>query len=170
MSRLNRLNIVNIFSAGAVPWTYLWSTETLFYELWEQRKTDINGNLVGLIRGEVLTKSGTPGSEVYRCPDTAGYKAADIDNLWFTAASVQRDVLTNNLRGYDFARTIVRYQGQDPYSIEAIAILNVGAVIPEELKVRFYGDFKLSPWWSGSWVDLGEVKENRAFEYTPWVP
>jgi hypothetical protein len=173
MSRLNRLNLLNKYSAGALPWTDFWVSQTIFYELWDLRKKNDDGGSTGLIRGDILTITGTLGNETYQVPNIVGYRTSDTENLWFTPVPVRRSVTTEELRSYDFQRTIIRYLSEDPFTIEAIGILNPAAVITnlsDELLTKFYNDFRLNPWWNGEWIDAGETKENRAFEQTLWVP
>jgi hypothetical protein len=171
--RLNRLNIVNKYSAGASFWSDFWIAQGIFYELWDIDRLDEDGNAPGLIRGDILTIGGTEGDETYQVPDTTPYKNADTDKIWFNASMVRRLVTKDELTGYDLPRTIVKYLGEDPFTVEALGILNLSAVIQnmsDALITKFYNDFKLNPWWDNEWLDAGEIKENRAFEQTLWTP
>jgi hypothetical protein len=170
MSRLNRLNLLNKDSAGAISLVDFWIGQGVFTELWFLTSRNMDSNLVGVVGGDILTVSGYSGSESFQCPDTQAYKDADTDLIWFDAGGVRRTVLTDELRGYDFAKTIVWYKGQDPFTLIAIGILDPTVTLTDPILTRLYNEFKLNPWWDGSWKDAGEIKENRAFEQSIWTP
>jgi hypothetical protein len=167
---LNRLNLINKSQAGAVRWTDFWITQGVFLELWDLRKKDTDGNSMGLMNSNLLTIIGNAGNETYQCPNTTAFKNADTDSIWFTTGLVRRTVTTNELRGYDFLKTIVKYMNEDPFTLEAIGILNLNAIFDDELFIRLYNDFKLNQWRGDDWIDAGEVKENRPYEQTLWTP
>jgi len=167
---LNRLNLINKSQAGIKVWTDFWLTQGVFLELWDLKKKDTDGNSIGLINSNILTISGNAGNETYQVPNTTVFKNADTDNLWFTTGRVRRTVTTDELRGYDFPKTIVRYLSEDPFTLEAIGVLNLNVTFTDELLIRLYNDFKLNQWRSDDWIDAGEVKENRPYEQTLWTP
>lgn len=170
---LNRLNIVNKYSAGALYGIEAWKTASLFYEIWDIARTAQGSNAAGLKRGDPMYITGVPGSEIYQILNTAGYRAADTDYLWITSGLVPRSVLTPELTGYDFSRTIVKYLSLNPFTIEAIGLLDPAvdiAALTDEEKAVFYNEWKLNPYWSGTWIDAGEIKENREFDHTIWTP
>jgi len=151
-------------------WATWWASQPECVELWlkdDAHKND-DGNYVGLRNGDILTIiDDTPGAETFQCPNTATYIAADTDNLWFTGIPALRTATTANLIGFDFIRTIVKYQDNAPNSIVAIMILSsdIGAAKIDKL----HRDFWLSIFWSGVWNDFGHLKSNKGLHKYYWV-
>lgn len=114
---------------------------------------------------DYLTVAGSAGSETYQCPNTAPYIAADTDYIWFNTYATLRSVISAELIGYDFTRTIVKYANTAPYAIEAIMILSSDF---DTNKMR--DDFDLSVWWSNVLSAHGNVKGNRGSEQSVWTP
>jgi hypothetical protein len=142
-------------------WSSYWShqSDVLFFA---ETKNVVAGKLYNKVSGrtaEYLTLTGSAGSEVYTCPDTADYQTADTDRLWFLPSTTQLNVKTADLIAYDFTRTIVKYTSVAPYTIEAIAILS--ADISASLVDRLHKDFLLSLYWSGVYNDSGVLKDNK---------
>lgn len=139
----------------------------------------ISGNsLLSDLGSDVITVSGKDFSTKYipstatatfTLPNTATYKAADTDHLWFTEAGVPRNVTVTELIGYDFARTIVYYNSTAPHDIQWIGLFAADATLSEAEINLLHRAFKLHIFWSGTWNDYGYFKDNRGFEQLPWV-
>jgi len=115
---------------------------------------------------DFLTVAGVAGSETYQCPNTAPYITADTDHVWFKADGTQRTLKTSYAVGFDFARTIVKYDSASPHLVRAILILSSDLETSKENKLRT--DFSLSLWWSGVLSAYGELKENRGIGRSVW--
>ena len=104
-----------------------------------------DGKLYNQKRGatDYLTVGGSAGSYTFQCPNTAPYISADTDYIWFKTDASQRTTTEAELIGYDFTRTIVKYEDVSDYSIQAIMILSSNV---DTAKMR--NDFHLSIWWS----------------------
>lgn len=107
-------------------------------------------------------------ASTFNMPD--GYEADDTDLLWWTALAVKRNVTVAELIGYDFTRTLVKYDNDDPHHIRWIGLLKAGVVLTEEQINTLHETFELSIFWSGVWNDNGFLKANRGFEQSIWVP
>jgi hypothetical protein len=117
---------------------------------------------------DVLTVGGSEGTYTFQCPDTAPYIAADTDYIWFKTDETLRTVTEAELVGYDFPRTLVKYDNTTPYAIREIIILLDGATLTtaEENLLRDY--MELSIWWSDILSDHGVVKGNRGVGQSIW--
>ena len=113
---------------------------------------------------DFLTVTGAAGSYTFQCPNTAPYIAADTDRIWFNTDVLQRTATEAELIGYDFTRTIVKYQDSSPYAIEAIMILSSDV---DTAKMR--DNFHLSVWWSGILSASGNLKGNRTSAKSSWI-
>jgi len=139
----------------------------------------ISGNsLLSEVGSDVITVSGKdfatntiPASSAatFTLPNTATYKAADIDYLWFTEAGVPRNVTVAELIGYDFARTVICYSSTAPHDIQWIGLLQADATLSETEINLLHRAFRLHIFWSGVWNDYGYFKDNRGFEQLPWA-
>jgi hypothetical protein len=121
-----------------------------------------------------LTVAGSVGSETYKTPDVDDtFVDADAhgatDYIWFKTDETQRTTTTAELIGYDFARTLVKYDNTTPYQIREIIILADGATLTtaEENNLRDYMD--LSIWWSNVLSSHGDVKGNRGVGQSVWT-
>jgi hypothetical protein len=117
---------------------------------------------------DFLTVAGSPAT--YTCPNTAPYIAADTsDRVWFNTDVLQRDATTSELIGYDFGRTLVKYDDLAPYTIREIIILKAGEVLTtaESNSIRDY--MWLSIWWDGTLSLYGHTKGNRGIAKSTWV-
>jgi len=109
--------------------------------------------------------SGTGLNKVYQLP--AGWVAYDTDYAWWKTDGSLSVTDGNRLIAYDFARTIVKYDSIAPYTLREIVILSDDLTDAEKISITKY--MKLSPFTFNEWIEGGEIKENRAFEYTPWL-
>lgn len=142
-----------------------WSPQNVCYERW---KITGAGNLVGLVRGDILIVGGTPGSYTFQVPNTAPYQTYDIDYIWFKTDLTWRTATEAEMVGYDFARTIVKYLNIAPYTISEIIILSSALTTDEMNHLRDYAD--LSIWWSNTLSFHGSTKQNRLSEQSVWTP
>lgn len=113
---------------------------------------------------DYLTVGGSVGTYTFECPNTAPYIAADTDFIWFKTDESQRTTTEAELIGYDFTRTIVKYEDESDYSIEAIMILSSNI---DTAKMR--NNFHLSVWWSNVLSAYGNVKGNRGIGQSVWT-
>ena len=145
----------------ADDWTAYWASYWASQDgvLFFAETTNIaDGKLYNQVTGatDYLTVTGAAGSYTFQCPDTAPYIAADTDLIWFKANESQRTPTEAELVGYDFTRTIVKYDNLTPYSIRWIMILS------SDLDTDAMRDsFDLSIWWSGVLSLHGNVKGNK---------
>jgi hypothetical protein len=117
-----------------------------------------------------LDVAGSPA--IYVCPNTAPYIAADHDHdsIWFKTDETPRTVTTAELIGYDFARTLVKYDNASPYTIREIIILKDGETLTTA-EMNFMRDYMdLSIWWDNTLSFHGNIKGNKplAGQYV-WV-
>jgi len=161
-----RLGIGNIDIRNVRPfdWAAYWASqpEVLFFGLY----SDISGGqMPNRVPGatDYLTVAGAVGSETYQCPNTAPYIAADTDYIWFQTDTTQRTTTTAELIGYDFTRTIIKYDNTTPYALRWIMILSEDYDTPS-----MRNSFDLSIWWSNVLSSYGSVKGNRASEQSIW--
>ena len=143
-----------------------WTNSGLFLFFGEVSKIS-GGRLNNQVTGasDYLTVGGSAGSETYQCPNAAPYIAADSDYLWFKSlASSPRLVLTSELVGYDYPRTIVKYLDVAPYTVEWIAILKPASSVTNAMRDAFH----LSIFWDNTSSDHGYTKGNRAAEQSVW--
>lgn len=151
---------------GSQNWSSYWTrqSEVLFFGLYSEIS---GGQMPNKVDGGAtyLTVAGSAGSETYQCPNTAPYRIADTDYIWFKTDVSQRTTTTAELIGYDFTRTIVKYANTAPYAIESIMILNSDV---DTAKMR--DDFDLSVWWSGVLSLSGNLKGNRLLSKSEWNP
>jgi hypothetical protein len=114
---------------------------------WGKYSQISGGHMPNLVTGksDYLTVAGSIGSETYQTPQTDDYMSADNDLIWYNSG--WQIVTTANLIGYDFTRTLVKYDDTNPYQIREIAILKANAILStsEENYARDY--FALSLWW-----------------------
>jgi len=90
--------------------------EVLFFA---ETKNIADGKLYNQKTGatDYLTVGGSVGSYTFQCPNTAAYIAADTDYIWFRTTGAQRTVTEAELIGYDFVRSIIKYEDVSDYSI-----------------------------------------------------
>jgi len=123
--------------------------------------------------GKLMNELGTDWLTVndgnYQCPNTAPYIAADTDKIWFQVDDVQRIVSTAELIGYDFKRTPIKYDDNEPHTIRYIAIMKADAVFTaDELNVLFKV-FELPIEWNNDTNGFGHIKANRIGQ-SVWIP
>ena len=152
---------------GGTNWSSYWTTqpEVLFFGLYSEIS---GGQMPNKVEGssDFVTVAGSVGSETYQCPNTAPYITADTDHVWFKADGTQRTLKTSYAVGFDFARTIVKYDSASPHLVRAILILSSDLETSKENKLRT--DFSLSLWGSGVLSAYGELKENRGIGRSVW--
>lgn len=119
------------------------------------------GQMPNLVGDDYLTVTGDAGSEVYKCPNTAAYIAADTDYIWFGVSGTQRNTSTAELTGYDLQRTPVKYADETPYVIDLIGILKAGEVLSEGELNDLHTFMSLPLYWIGTINDFGVLKGNR---------
>jgi hypothetical protein len=139
-------------------------SEVLFFA---ETKNIADGKLYNQKSGatDYLTVGGSAGTYTFQCPDTAAYIAADTDKIWFKTDETPRTTTEAELIGYDFTRTIVKYEDVSDYSIQEIMILSSDL---DTAKMR--NDFHLSMWWDDTLSIYGYIKGNRAGEKSDWNP
>ena len=146
-------------------WSSYWASqdEVLFFA---EIKNIADGKLYNKKTGssDYLTVTGSAGSYTFQCPDTAAYIAADTDYIWFRINESQRTTTEAELVGYDFTRTIIKYDNTDPYAIRWIMILS------EDYDTNAMRDsFELSYWWDNTLSLHGHTKGNRGTGQSVWV-
>jgi hypothetical protein len=113
---------------------------------------------------DYLTVGGSAGSYTFQAPDTTPYKNADTDYIWFTTTPTQRTTTEAELIGYDFTRTIIKYDNTTPYAIRTIMILSSTETSNGAKENKMRDDFSLSIWWSNVLSSYGVIKGNRNAE------
>jgi hypothetical protein len=116
---------------------------------------------------DYLTVGGSAGSYTFQCPNTAPYKAADTDYIWFKTDETQRTTTEAELIGYDLQRTPVKYDDNSPNSIRAIMILS-SSVTGNKLN-KLFRDMYLPIEWQNNTNAFGHIKSNRMGQNL-WVP
>jgi hypothetical protein len=129
------------------------------------------GEMPNLVTGatDALTVGGSEGSYTFQCPDTAPYIAADTDYIWFKTDETLRTTTEAELVGYDFPRTLVKYDNTTPYLIREIVILLAGVTLTETEENLLRDYMELSIWWSNVLSDHGMTKGNRSAEQSVWT-
>jgi len=136
---------------------------------WGKYSAISDNKMLNLLGDDWLTVAGSAGSETYQCPNNEAYIDVDKDFLWFKTDESQRTVTTNELIGYDFERTLIKYDYASPFSIKEIAILKKDAVLTSNEILDIHKYFMLSIFWSGNFNINGILKGNRAFEKHIWI-
>ena len=148
-------------------WSRYWASQSEVLFFGEISKIT-DGKLYNQKTGatDYLTVTGSAGSYTFQCPNTASYKTTDTDELWFKySIKTQRTVTEAELIGYDFTRTIVKYDNSSPYTIKCIMILSSDVDTP-----GMRNDFDLSIWWSNILSSYGSVKGNRGIGKSVFTP
>lgn len=162
-------NVIGVPFSAPFSWASYWShqSEVLFFA---ETKNIADGKLYNQKFGatDYLTIGGTVGSYTFQCPNIAPYIAADTDYIWFKTNAVQRTTTTAELIGYDFARTIVKYDNTSPYVLREIIILSEALTTAEMNHLRDYAD--LSIWWNNTLSFHGSTKQNRTSQQSVWTP
>jgi len=160
-----------VFSDGAFNW---WASLFDFYYIGGLEGNNLedstpNGYDIA-ITGKDFSGDYIPytSAATFQAPDNATLKADDTDYLWFDRNGVVRNVEVSELVGYDFARTIVKYDNSTPYHIRWIGILKSGVTLTESQLDRIYEYFELSQFWSGVLDERGVIKGNRAGAQSVW--
>jgi len=156
------------FNRGGVSWSSYWALNNKVLFLWTG-KFDGN-NLLSDIDDTVITVTGKDFSTSYipytsaatfAVPDNATYEAADTDLMWFDGSGTPESVGIAELVGYDYERTIIKYDSASPHHVRAIMILKSGEVLTATEIDMLHNDFELWMFWSGVLNGYGVIKENR---------
>lgn len=144
---------------GGQSWSSYWSHQTDTFLFFGQIKNISGGQLANEMEGatDYLTVGGSAGSWTFQAPNTADYKTADSDYIFFDPDGTQRTATEAELIAYDFGRTIVYYDDVSPYALRVIAILKPTASVSNKMRT----DFHLSVWWDDTLSIYGNVKGNR---------
>jgi hypothetical protein len=118
------------------------------------------GKIPNTLDTSTLIVAGSAGSETYKLRNIQVNKDADDDNLWFTGATPNA-VTTASLVGYDYSRTLVKYDNATPYQIRSIGILKDGETLTQSELNSVHSYFQLSMFWGGTLNINGYFKENR---------
>jgi hypothetical protein len=129
------------------------------------RMSDVSGGqMPNLMEDAVdhITVAGSLGNYTFQVPDTTPYQDADNDYIWFKTNGIQRTTTEAELIGYDFTRTLVRYENNTPFAIREIVIIKHDEILTtdEENILRDY--LSLSVWWDDTLSDHGSIKGNRS--------
>lgn len=153
---------------GGGGWTPASISSKLLY--WGKISEISGGQMPNKVGTDYITVGGSAGSYTFQVPNTAAYKAADTDYIWFKTDETQRTTTEAELVGYDLPRTPVKYDSTTPYAIREILILKAGETLTtaEENEVR--DKMWLSVWWSGVLSSHGQLKGNRGPSQSIWVP
>lgn len=106
---------------------------------------------------DYLTVTGSGLNARYRTPNTADYKTADSDNVFWKTDASESICDGNRLIGYDFPRILVKYLNVSPYTILAIAILKPGVTVTNGMRDAF----DLNIWWDNTYSFHGAQKQNK---------
>lgn len=142
-------------------WAAYWATQSEVLFFGEVSKISA-GKLYNQKQGasDWLTVAGAAGSYTFQCPNTAPYIAADTDYVWFWG--VQKTITEAQLIGYDFARTIVKYDDNAPYAIRWIMILKAGETLSVIKRNKLFQSFELHFLWDNNAnFTYGRFKGNR---------
>jgi hypothetical protein len=138
---------------------------------WGKVSDIADGTMPNKVTGssDALTVGGSEGSYTFQVPDDQDYIDADTDFIWAKTDETIRTTTEAELVGYDFPRTLVKYDNTTPYAIREIIILLDGATLTdtEENLLRDY--MELSIWWSDVSSDHGVTKGNRSEEQSHWT-
>jgi len=132
---------------------------------------DITGNGYDItITGKDFSSDYIPytSEATFQIPDNATLKVDDTDYLWFDRNGVVRNVEVSELVGYDFARTIIKYDNSTPYHIRFIGILKSGVTLTAAQVDRLHTYFELPLFWSGVENVNGVIKGNRGLTQNVW--
>jgi hypothetical protein len=116
---------------------------------------------------DFLTVAGSP--YTFQTPNTAAYKSADTDYIWFKTDATQRTTTTAELIGYDLQRTPVKYGDVSPNTLTEIVILKAGESLTTSEVNSLHAYMHLSMFWSGVENDYGYLKDNRVGQQL-WTP
>lgn len=143
--------------------------KTVFTAVW----AGVNSTeMVELLGGSSLTLSEDPGVNYIPAdytgtitpPDVAAYKAADVNNVLFTAGGLQNDLSVDDFISLDLPRIPTKYDNAAPHNLRMIGLLDP-VVYPtlttaQKKKISNYMDLWVFYW--GVWYDAGNFdKENR---------
>jgi hypothetical protein len=118
------------------------------------------GNLNITTTGKDFSTTYIPADSVATFRIPVELVSADADGLW-TLTSVPQEVSVADLIADDYSRTFVRYDGEAPHHVRAIAILKAGEVLTSTDKDELTEYFQLYYLYFDEWNDLGYGKENR---------
>jgi hypothetical protein len=167
---------VHAISGTIFSWPHYWTQQKindncLFFA---SHSTDLLSKVVATqlanqVTGatDYFTVTGTGLNARYRTPNTAPYKAADTDYVFWKTDASESTCDGNRLIGYDFPRILVKYLNVSPYTILWLAILKPGVTVTNGMRDAF----DLSIWWSNTLSFHGVPKQNKPlFEQYVWTP
>ena len=99
-------------------------------------------------------------------PDVAALKAADVNNVLYTALGVANDLSNADFIDTDLERIPVKYDDADPHNIRMIGLFDPTAyaalTLADKLKISNYLDLWVLYW--GDYYDAGSIsKDNRVW-------
>lgn len=165
---IRQLGIQKPRQGSGISWSSYWAhqSEVLFFG---EISKITGGRLYNQKSGatDYLTVGGAAGSYTFQCPNTAAYKSADTDYIWFKTDETQRTATEAELIGYDLQRTPVKYDDDSPNSIRAIMILS--SAVTGVKRDRLFRDMWLMPLWDNNLNAYGHIKSNRTGQNL-WTP
>ena len=170
MGNVLRIGSIGLGSSASSAFTY-WKNSGLFEMLVDTSKLS-SGKLYNQCKGtsDYITVTGSIGSATYALPNNATYIADDSDYCWFKPDGSVSTMTSARLVGYDFARTIVKYDSTTPYMERRIGVLKSSVILTTAQSNKLRNDFQLSTWWSNTLSLYGYLKGNRASEQSIWTP
>jgi hypothetical protein len=159
---------IHVFTEFLLGWYRWWLSgdDFLFIGLESEVK---NNRMPNKMKGrtDYLTVSGSPGSYVFRCPDTDEYKDADEDLLWADSGGTLKDVTTASLVGKNYYRTVVKFGNESPNALIGIGILKAGVTLTQAKIDRMHSNFWLWIYWSDVLNGHGVLKSNMLVASMP---
>jgi hypothetical protein len=163
------LSIKNVNTIGArrrgVSLFFSSSLQAKIAYLWigayngDDLKSEI-GNLNITTTGKDFSTTYIPVDSVATFRIPVEFAGADTDGLW-TLAGVPQEVSVADLIADDYASTFVKYDGEAPHHVRAIAILKAGEGLTSTDRDELTEYFQLYYLYFDEWNDLGYGKENR---------
>ena len=152
--------------SGSRNWTTL---KSLFDVLWHVKisgnyLTDESGNGYNvLINNKDFSSNYIPSTtaSTFSLPDIAGLKTDDIDNLWYTAGGVIKNVTLIDLITINNGRTLVLYDNVEPFNVRAFGLLKSTVTLTDLIKATASLEFQLWYLYFDEWNDSGFPKQNK---------
>jgi len=164
---------------GGQSWaTTLGALEGKFQYIWQEGSFSGDDLLDVLGSGDVITVTGkdfvtdyipATSAATFDVPNNATYIADDTDFLWINRNEDSRGVEVSELIGYDFSRTLIKYDNASPHHIRWIGILKAGEALTAAELNTIHTQFELPLFWSGVENVNGFVKANRGLAQIIWT-
>jgi hypothetical protein len=120
---------------------------------------------------DYITVTGLIGNATYALPNNATYIADDTDYCWFKIDGSVSTMTSARMVGYDFARTIIKYDDVSPYTERWIGVLKATANPTTAQMDKMRDNFHLSMWWSNVLSSHGAIKQNKPLpQQYIWFP